>query len=473
MHRRRVPLPVVLAVTGALLAAGVRAQEPETLRTADGAAFALQRPPARDGQWVPLAVLLPDGNADLAAARAVVRRLGADLIANGFAVASPALPADGKALAPVFAALRRTLRVDQGGMHAVVVGPLASALPLLQHHRHEFQTFTLLGATDEQGLAALRRLPARRVHAAPDGDAASLARHLLGWHAERQAERTGASGDVHRTLDDFHDAAANGDERRYFAILPDDAVFLGTDGRERWTGAEFRAFAAPWFERPSAWTYVPLARHVDVDASGALAWFDEVLDHASYGECRGSGVLSRRDGGWVLRQYNLTIPVPNELARGVCARIRALLDGRAPGATTVVVVRHAEKQVGGDDPELSDGGRLRAAALARSLRDVPLAAVYHSEYRRTAATVEPLCRERALTAVALPAASIDALAARLSSAHAGEVVLVCGHSNTVPALLRALGAKQAVAIADDEYDRMLVVVLGPDGVDLVPLRYGG
>ena len=123
------------------------------------------------------------------------------------------------------------------------------------------------------------------------------------------------------------EAAAVGDEDRYFAIFPGDAVFLGTDATERWSGDEFRAFAMPYFQRASAWTYVPFERHVTIAPGGALAWFDEALDNAGYGECRGTGVLVRRGDAWVLQQYNLTVPVPNDLMAGFAKRIRAHLDG--------------------------------------------------------------------------------------------------------------------------------------------------
>jgi hypothetical protein len=105
-------------------------------------------------------------------------------------------------------------------------------------------------------------------------------------------------------------------------------ALIGADATERWTGREFRAFAARYFDRDSAWTYVPLERHVVVEAGGRLAWFDEVLDNAGYGECRGTGVLALRDGRWVLRQYNLTVPVPNDLMAGVAKQIRAFEQAR-------------------------------------------------------------------------------------------------------------------------------------------------
>jgi ketosteroid isomerase-like protein len=132
-------------------------------------------------------------------------------------------------------------------------------------------------------------------------------------------QHTGA--DVDRLVDDWHRAAAEADETRYFGHMTSDAVFLGTDATERWDRAAFRAFAHPYFERGKAWTFVPRHRNVVVD--GNVAWFDEVLDSATYGECRGTGVLRWQDGTWKIAHYNLTIPIPNALAKEFVARIQA------------------------------------------------------------------------------------------------------------------------------------------------------
>lgn len=112
-------------------------------------------------------------------------------------------------------------------------------------------------------------------------------------------------------LDDFHDAASKADEIRYFAHFAKEGVFLGTDGSERWTVAQFRAYAAPYFQKGTGWTYAAVARNIEV--AGDAAWFDETLTNAKYGLCRGTGVLVRRDGRWLIAQYNLSKPVPNAL----------------------------------------------------------------------------------------------------------------------------------------------------------------
>jgi len=110
------------------------------------------------------------------------------------------------------------------------------------------------------------------------------------------------------------------DERRYFGHAAPEFVFLGTDATERWDLASFRAFAHPYFAKGKAWTFTPRRRNVIVH--GDTAWFDESLDSASYGECRGTGVVRRVGGEWKLAHYNLTIPIPNELAKEFVARIK-------------------------------------------------------------------------------------------------------------------------------------------------------
>jgi ketosteroid isomerase-like protein len=127
---------------------------------------------------------------------------------------------------------------------------------------------------------------------------------------------------VSTVIDVFHAAAARADEEAYFALLAPNAVFLGTDATERWDKAAFRTFAHPYFSQGKGWTFTPRNRHVDLARDGRVAWFDELLDSASYGECRGSGVLEKVDGGWKITQYHLTIPMPNDLAKELVARIR-------------------------------------------------------------------------------------------------------------------------------------------------------
>ncbi len=138
-----------------------------------------------------------------------------------------------------------------------------------------------------------------------------------------QLARDAASQAIGLVLDDFHDAAAKADEERYFAHFAPGAVFLGTDPAERWTVEEFKEWSRPYFERETAWTYTAGRRTVGVSPDGNAAWFDEDLQNAKLGHCRGTGALIRTDRGWRITQYNLTVPVPNDLMGKVVEMMRA------------------------------------------------------------------------------------------------------------------------------------------------------
>ncbi|MGS2719369.1 nuclear transport factor 2 family protein [Paraglaciecola aestuariivivens] len=129
---------------------------------------------------------------------------------------------------------------------------------------------------------------------------------------------------IHKALDRFHQAAANANAQQYFELMTENSVFIGTDGSERWTKSEFKAFAKPYFDAGKGWLYSPRNRHVFVAKNGQFAWFDEMLDNQSYGECRGTGVLELTKDGWKISQYHLTIPIPNALAKSFVQQIKQL-----------------------------------------------------------------------------------------------------------------------------------------------------
>jgi broad specificity phosphatase PhoE len=149
-------------------------------------------------------------------------------------------------------------------------------------------------------------------------------------------------------------------------------------------------------------------------------------------------------------------------------------------------VRHAEKCTEGDakDPELSATGKERTEELARTLARAGVTRLVASEYQRTQATLAPLSARLKLAVDVRPAADLDALATELVSAEPGSVIVVAGHSNTVPALAALLGVAlpavndtpQGPQLGDDEYDRLFVLYLPPNDAPVKPsvveLRYG-
>jgi hypothetical protein len=153
----------------------------------------------------------------------------------------------------------------------------------------------------------------------------AIALLALGSSDAAQAQASSSVAAINATLDQLHDAASRANGQRYFALFTDDAIYIGTDASERWTLKQFRGFAEPYFRKGTGWTYKPKSRHVVIGEipCRCVAWFDELLDSESYGTSRGTGVLVLKDGEWKISQYALTFPIPNDLAKGMTAEIRA------------------------------------------------------------------------------------------------------------------------------------------------------
>lgn len=114
------------------------------------------------------------------------------------------------------------------------------------------------------------------------------------------------------TLDLWHMAASEHQEDAYFSLMTKDAVFLGTDPRERWTKAEFQKWAHPIFAKGKGWTIKSVKRAVFLGPDHKVAWFDENVQSKELGPGRGTGVLVKEKGKWKVAQYNLSVPIPNE-----------------------------------------------------------------------------------------------------------------------------------------------------------------
>jgi broad specificity phosphatase PhoE len=145
--------------------------------------------------------------------------------------------------------------------------------------------------------------------------------------------------------------------------------------------------------------------------------------------------------------------------------------------TVVLLVRHAEKaDQPAQDPPLTPEGRARAEALALVARDAGVAAIITTQYARTRETAAPVARATGITADVVTAGSGVQHPQAVASAarkHAGKTVLVVGHSNTIPAIVGALGAPRPPDLCDAEYDALFVVVIGDAGAPrLVKSRYG-
>ena len=135
----------------------------------------------------------------------------------------------------------------------------------------------------------------------------------------------------------------------------------------------------------------------------------------------------------------------------------------------VFIVRHGEK-FSEENERLTDAGKARATRLATILKDSGIAAVYSTETERTIGTAKPLADLLGQKVRIYPNPS--ALVETLRHENAADIVLVVGHSNSVPALLESLGCTEKISIASDEYDNLFVVVPQKDGKPLLlRLRY--
>lgn len=153
---------------------------------------------------------------------------------------------------------------------------------------------------------------------------------------------------------------------------------------------------------------------------------------------------------------------------------------RNAAATTVIVVRHAEKATdGGNDPHLSDAGKVRAGRLAAVLLHARVDAIYVTQFKRTRETAEPSAAafKAPITAVNVDskdiAGYVSRLAKQIRDQHVGETVLVVSHSNTVPQIVEALTSVKVPDIKDDEYGRLYVITIPTTGHPLVvAAQYG-
>ena len=163
----------------------------------------------------------------------------------------------------------------------------------------------------------------------------------------------------------------------------------------------------------------------------------------------------------------------------LCAGAPAVCVVRAQdGPALVVLVRHAEKAAQpADDPSLTDAGRERAAALATAVAHAPPSAIIVSSRKRTAETGVPTATKFGITPTVV---SLDGGGAAHVAAVADAVrkqrgiVLVIGHSNTIPAVIKALGGPALPDICDATYNLLFTLLPAKDGraAQLIVSQYG-
>ena len=152
---------------------------------------------------------------------------------------------------------------------------------------------------------------------------------------------------------------------------------------------------------------------------------------------------------------------------------------------TVYLIRHAEReQEPKQDPPLSKDGVARSQALARLLGSAGIKAILTSQYTRTKQTAEPIATKLGLTVTQFTlkinpsntrqiAAESTAEVTNKILERSGESVLVIGHSNSIPDVIKMLGGDVVPTIDERKFDDLFIVTVYAKGkAKVVQLKYG-
>jgi len=118
------------------------------------------------------------------------------------------------------------------------------------------------------------------------------------------------------------------------------------------------------------------------------------------------------------------------------------------GISTFYFIRHAEKDRSNSentDPELNQDGMGRAMHWAEILKDVPLDAIYSTDYQRTSMTASPISVKQDVDVEYYDPRIIDIEEFKLTNQN--RSVLVVGHSNTTPDFVNMM-------LGEDKYEPM-------------------
>ena len=137
----------------------------------------------------------------------------------------------------------------------------------------------------------------------------------------------------------------------------------------------------------------------------------------------------------------------------------------------VILVRHAEQtETGGGmmdgDPPLNETGQRRAASLAENLKEAGITAIVTTQYLRARQTAEPLAAALKIEPVLVKKDDAVGLGEALRRQN-GRTVLVVGHSDTIPGILKTLGHREEIALPKTEFNNAWLVVPRPEGAPLI------
>ena len=152
---------------------------------------------------------------------------------------------------------------------------------------------------------------------------------------------------------------------------------------------------------------------------------------------------------------------------------------------TVFLIRHAEREdEPRQDPPLKKEGVARSQELARLLSGAGIKAIFTSQFTRTKQTGEPLATKLGLTVTSftlksnpsnprlIAVESTQEVAGKILE-RSGESVLVIGHSNSIPDVIKMLGGDTVPSIDERRFDDLFIVTVYAKGkAKVVQLKYG-
>jgi phosphohistidine phosphatase SixA len=141
-------------------------------------------------------------------------------------------------------------------------------------------------------------------------------------------------------------------------------------------------------------------------------------------------------------------------------------DIKVPGSV-IFLIRHFEKEPvdanakQNKDPELTTQGQARAQLLASFLADKNVTTVFSTNYKRTIHTATPTAKQNGLSVTFYNPRELAGFALQLQvmSTKGEGNILIVGHSNTTPQLLKLLGGPDK-PLSEDDYGDLFYLTMG-------------
>lgn len=123
---------------------------------------------------------------------------------------------------------------------------------------------------------------------------------------------------------------------------------------------------------------------------------------------------------------------------------------------SIFLFRHAEKQKNaGRNPHLTEQGKIRANNITQQLKHKNIRAIFSTDYFRTMETVKPLSNLLGIAITNYDPRDLLNFAKTISKLE-GNIVVV-GHSNTTPTLIKLLGVNAEIHIEENEYNDLFLL----------------